>query len=97
MDIVESLRERLANMIRMTFGRPPKYAEGLPADDDPPWRPPKPPDEKALVPLGPPKKPRPSSAVALPLPEPEVRDVDAIGRPLPDEGGGEDVQERRVG
>jgi hypothetical protein len=92
---MESLRKRLVDMVRIMFGRPPKYAEGVP--DEPGWEPPGPHEEKALVPIGPPRKPRPSSAVALPLPEPEIRDVDAIGLPLEDEWGGEDVQERRVG
>lgn len=37
-------------------------------------------EEPALVPVGPPRRPRPSSAIALDLPEPE-EDVDAYGRP----------------
>ena len=37
-------------------------------------------EEPALVPVGPPRRPRPSSAVALELPEPD-EDVDASGRP----------------
>lgn len=92
---MESLRERLIDMVRIMFGRPPKYAEGVP--DERGWESPGPAEEEALVPIGPPRKPRPSSAVALPLPEPEVRDVDAMGLPLPEDWGGEDVQERRVG
>jgi hypothetical protein len=35
-------------------------------------------EEPALVPVGPPRRPRPSSAVALELPE-EPKDVDARG------------------
>ncbi len=38
--------------------------------------------EDALVPSGPPRKPPLAGAVALPLPEPEAREVDAYGRPL---------------
>jgi hypothetical protein len=38
--------------------------------------------EDALVPTGPPKKPPLAGAAALPLPEPEERDVDAYGKPL---------------
>jgi hypothetical protein len=41
----------------------------------PPWH-------DALVPAGPPKRPRRSSGEALPLPEPEVRHVEAYGRPF---------------
>jgi hypothetical protein len=36
-------------------------------------------EEPALVPVGPPRRPRPSSAIALELPE-EREDVDARGR-----------------
>jgi hypothetical protein len=38
------------------------------------------PFEEARVPLGPPRKPLQSGAVALPLPEPEEWDVEAYGR-----------------
>jgi hypothetical protein len=48
------------------------------------WRPP--PDDPALVPTGPPKRPRPAGAVELPIPEPEPppADADAIDRENPD-------------
>jgi hypothetical protein len=36
--------------------------------------------EDALVPVGPPRKPKPAAAVALPPPEPESDPVDAYGR-----------------
>jgi hypothetical protein len=48
-------------------------------------------------PIEPPKRPRPSSAIALPLPDPEIHDVDAVGPPLPPDWSGDDVQERGVG
>jgi hypothetical protein len=41
-----------------------------------------PPPEDTLVPTGPPKTPKPSSSIALPVPKPEELDMDAIGRPL---------------
>ena len=37
-------------------------------------------DEDALVPVGPPRKPRPAATAALPLPEPEPDTIDARGR-----------------
>jgi len=80
-----TLRQRLRDMWALMRGRVPEYAEG----DEPPRRRRRggPPGEKALVSAGPPKKPLPSSAVAL-LPEPEIRDVEAIGRdPDEDEPG----------
>jgi hypothetical protein len=44
-----------------------------------------PPDfEDALVPTGPRRTPPLAGEVALPLPDPEVWDVDAYGRPLAD-------------
>jgi len=47
---------------------------------EPPPEPPLPPDEEhALVPAGPPRHPRPPSAVELELPE-EPRDLDARSR-----------------
>jgi hypothetical protein len=39
-----------------------------------------PPREKALVPVGPPRKPLSEGAVALPLPDPEPETVEAYGR-----------------
>jgi hypothetical protein len=41
--------------------------------------------EDALVPVGPPKQPTPSAAVALPLREPKPETVEAYGRELPDQ------------
>jgi hypothetical protein len=41
--------------------------------------------EDALVPVGPPKQPKPTASVALPLPEAEPQTVEAHGRELPDE------------
>lgn len=41
--------------------------------------------QDALVPVGPPKRPKPSAAVALPRPEPEPGTVEAYGRELPDD------------
>jgi hypothetical protein len=52
-------RERIADLVRITFRRPPK--------------------ERVRVRVGPPKEPVLSSGAALPLPEPEIRDVDALG------------------
>jgi hypothetical protein len=58
-------------------------------------RPPRDPRDPALVPVGPPKKPLLSSGAALPLPEPEIRDIDAIGRPSDaDEGSSGSIEER---
>ncbi|MBI4171922.1 MAG: hypothetical protein HY511_04105 [Actinobacteria bacterium] len=47
--------------------------------EPPPEPPPPPGEEPALVPAGPPLRPRPSSAVELELPE-EPRDLDARSR-----------------
>lgn len=47
--------------------------------EPPPEQPPPPDEEHALVPAGPPRHPRPSSAVELELPE-EPRDLDARSR-----------------
>jgi hypothetical protein len=47
-----------------------------PLGDDGPWR------EKALVPVGPPRRPVSEASVALPLPEPEPDAVEAYGREL---------------
>jgi hypothetical protein len=57
--------ERAKRLLRLGRGGP-----DAPPDD---------PYEPALVPLGPPRRPRPSSAVELELPE-EPDDVDAYGR-----------------
>jgi hypothetical protein len=50
----------------------------VPPGDDGPWR------EKALVPVGPPRKPLAEGAVALPLPDPEPEAVEAYGPEDPD-------------
>ena len=47
----------------------------------PPDLPPPPDDEPALVPVGPPRSPRPSAAVELDLPEDPI-DTDARGHEL---------------
>ena len=63
------LRKRLwARVRRMLGGSPPP--SGPPPDRGD--------EEPALVPVGPPKRPRPSSAVALEEPD-EPDDVDAYG------------------
>jgi len=75
--------QRLKSMWRIMRGRdelvPEYYVH--PGEPPPPHRE-GPPRHGALVPVGPPKRPRPSSAEALPLPEPEVREIDAVGREL---------------
>ena len=45
--------------------------------------------EDALVPVGPPKKPRPAAAVALPLPDPEPDAIVLYGHEV--DGGEEDA------
>jgi hypothetical protein len=53
-----------------------------------------PPDaEGALVPVGSPKRPRPSSAVALELPPPEQWDVEAYGPIVEQDQSGESSAE----
>jgi hypothetical protein len=63
------MSRRLGGKLRATWARLRRRG--------PPW-------DDALVPAGLPKTPLMSGAVALPLPEPEVRDVDAYGRRLED-------------
>ncbi len=61
----------LAKLWRAVRRRPPRREELFPEE---------PPDgEPALVGAGPPRRPRPSSAVALELPGPEPEPPDAIG------------------
>ena len=51
-----------------------------------------PPREKALVPVGPPRKPLSEATVALPLPDPEPETVEAYGREVrEDEAGTESL------
>jgi hypothetical protein len=64
-------RKRFWARVRRLFGR----GGGL--EPPPDWGD----EEPALVPVGPPKRPRPSSAAALDLPN-EPDDVDAYGRRL---------------
>jgi hypothetical protein len=63
------LRKRLWTSVRRVLGL--RSGEQPPPD----WSD----EEPALVPVGPPRRPRPSSAIALELPE-EREDVDARGR-----------------
>ncbi len=65
-------RWRLWRRIKRALGlAPPEPPRGEPPDDVP-----------ALVPVGPPRRPLDSDAVALDLPE-EPQDVDARGRDVP--------------
>lgn len=64
-----SRRGRLWTRIKRALG-----FGSAPEPPPPEW----PPEEPALVPAGPPRRPRPSGAVALELPE-EQRDTDAYG------------------
>ena len=66
------MRKRLRRAWQRIRRRPRPDWSDLGAPEDP--------FEPALVPLGPPRKPLLSDGVALPLPEPEDRDVDAYGR-----------------
>ena len=70
------LRDRLGDVWRRVRRRP--RVPDLPPDDLPP-------DGPALVPAGPPRRPRPGGAVALEPPEPP-QDLDLYGKPF---GGGQ--------
>jgi hypothetical protein len=63
-------RRRAWTRIKRLVGRGGPGAEPPPDWSD---------EEPALVPVGPPRRPQPSSSIALDLPEPD-NDVDAYGR-----------------
>jgi hypothetical protein len=56
----------------------------MPPGDDGQWR------EKALVPVGPPRKPLAEGTIALPLPDPEPETVEAYGSEVHDDEAGVD-------
>ena len=72
-----SFRERVRDFWELRRGN---WAKSFAASAPPPDFPEPPPEESALVPNGPPRRPRPSSAVALAPPEGEEHDVVAHGR-----------------
>jgi hypothetical protein len=72
MALIAAIRSQ--RRLRTSLGNPP--------GDDGPWR------EKALVPVGPPRKPLSEASVALPLPEPEPDAVEAYGREIRDDEAG---------
>lgn len=74
-----SLRERIRHMWAIFRGRVPDYGA---FEEEPPGPGDGPQKHEALVPIGPPRKPRPSSAVALPVPDPDPESVDVVGRDL---------------
>ena len=82
-----SVRQLIRNAWAQLTGRSPDYSgANVPWEDRVPRRRRGgPPEEDALVPTDPPKMPPRTSATALPRPEPENWDVDALGRPVPDE------------
>jgi hypothetical protein len=67
-------------------GRAPDY--GAFGEEWPPGNGPQ--EDDALVALGPPRRPRPSSAVALPLPDVEPEDAEAVAREFDDDESGRD-------
>jgi hypothetical protein len=72
------MRDRLGDIWAIVRGRAPRFrvpSHGPADEGDDPGR-----LTEARVPVGPPPTPRLLDAVALPLPEPEERDLDAYGR-----------------
>jgi hypothetical protein len=79
------VHERIAQAWVQLFGRTRDYGLIEEGEPKPRRRRRGPPPEDALVPTGHPKTPPLSSATALPLPEPENWDVDALGKAIGEE------------
>lgn len=80
-----TLREQIRKAWAQLRGRAPDYGTVPWEEREPRRRRRGPPEEDALVPTGLPETPPRSSATALPLPEPESWDVDALGKLRGDE------------
>lgn len=76
------LRERVRDMWAAVRSRRRDYGA---FDEESSWPDDGPERHDALVPVGPPTKPRPAGAVALPLPDPEPELTDAYGREVDDD------------